>query len=506
MRVAFNLAVAAASITSIASADAALEVKKGKQCCRALAEIPALRNKVYYPDSTIYDARIESYWSESAALEPWCMVLPTTTNDTSEVMKVISTHECPFGIRGGGHTVFPLSSSVEDGVTVDFGRMNSTTYDPEDNIASIEPGGNWGATYDALAPHGVVVPGGRGSAVGISGFILGGGYSFFTHAHGFACDTVKNFEVVLADGSVVNANAEENRDLWVSLKGGSGNFGLVTRFDMDAIPYAEPENPVIWGGGLFWDVNATYEVIETLAEFGDNAADDVSSTSFCMFLWAPQVGWQTACSLNNIINRPSAPAFDGYMAIGGVTNSTLRSDSMLNLTKEQDAVPGFRNIWFTGAFKNDPRIMHFAFERQKEVVQRFKEEIPDENQNVVIQFHPVTPSMVSRGKGLNSFGLDENVADGAGVISNLLLQMDSPESEAKAYKIATEYQDAVDEYAASLGADWDFRYLNYADFSVDPIERYGKESVERMRDVSAKYDPQGVFQKLRKSGHKIPME
>lgn len=220
--------------------------------------------------------------------------------------------------------------------------MNATTYNPENGIASIQPGGNWGTVYDTLAQHGVVTPGARGSGVGIAGFILGGGYSFFTSAYGWVCDSVENFEVVLYDGRIVNANARENRDLWISLKGGSGNFGLVTRFDMRTFQYSDPRNPVIWGGAVFWDVNATEALIDVIVDFGNNAADDVDSTSFCMWSWDPVDPPGLACSLNNIRDVPSAPAFDGYMAVEGIISDTLRSDSMLNLTKEQYGGGGFQ--------------------------------------------------------------------------------------------------------------------------------------------------------------------
>jgi FAD/FMN-containing dehydrogenase len=222
--------------------------------------------------------------------------------------------------------------------------MNATAYNPDNRIASIQPGGNWGSVYSALAPHGVVVPGGRGSGVGIAGFLLGGGNSFFNSAHGWGCDSVDNFEVVLADGRIVDASARENRDLWIALRGGSGNFGLVTRFDLRTIPYADPDDPVIWGGAVFWDANATEGLVDAIVDFGNNAADDVYSTSFCMWGLDPIDPPVVACSLNNILNVPSAPAFDGYMAVGGVISDTLRSASMLNLTEEQNGGGGFQYI------------------------------------------------------------------------------------------------------------------------------------------------------------------
>lgn len=121
--------------------------------------------------------------------------------------------------------------------------MNNATYNPTTNLASIQPGPNWGDVYNALAAQGVVVAGGRDAGVGIGGFLTGGGNSYYSGRMGFGCDSVVNFEVVLADGSIINANKTSNADLWKALKGGSGNFGIVTRFDMTAIPSVP-----LWGG------------------------------------------------------------------------------------------------------------------------------------------------------------------------------------------------------------------------------------------------------------------
>ena len=96
------------------------------------------------------------------------------------------------------------SNNIEDGITVDLGLMNSTRLDPETKIASIEPGSRWMQVYATLDPLGVTVPGGRAGSVGVAGFLMGGGNSFYTAREGFACDTVKNFEVVLTSGWVLS--------------------------------------------------------------------------------------------------------------------------------------------------------------------------------------------------------------------------------------------------------------------------------------------------------------
>lgn len=379
------------------------------------------------------------------------------------------------------------------------------TYDEDTNTASLLPGGNWGQVYQALEPHGVAVAGGRGSVVGVAGFLLGGGNSFFNGRYGFGCDTVKNFEIVLADGEIVNANADENRDLWIALKGGSGNFGLVTRFDLEAIPLADPENPVVWGGAVVWAYNATDAVVDALVDFAHHVADDVDSTAFCGWGWTTTGGWLLVCALNNNVNVSFAPAFDGFLGIEDMEGDTLRSATLYNLTSEADGVPGLRNIWITWAFKADPRIIRFAIKKHDELVLQLNQIIPDDSdRSTHLQFQPITEPMVSRGQGLNSLGLEDEVAHGPGML--LLLQIGSDEYEARVQPLADELRRSIEAYVDSLDANWGWRYLNYAGGEMDPIARYGEDKVERLRAVAGQYDADGVFQRLRRSGFKIPIE
>lgn len=88
--------------------------------CSTLAAVPQLKGKIYVPGSDAYDARLKIYYSANAALEPWCMVLPETTQDVSKIAQVISNKKCPFGIRSGAHSAWKGSNGVENGITIDF--------------------------------------------------------------------------------------------------------------------------------------------------------------------------------------------------------------------------------------------------------------------------------------------------------------------------------------------------------------------------------------------------
>jgi FAD/FMN-containing dehydrogenase len=176
-----------------------------------------------------------------------------------------------IALRSGGHSIG--SNNIANGITIDLSMMNSSHYDKSTNVASLEPGGRWGQIYANLQAQGVTVVGGRDGDVGIGGFLLGGGLSYFTGRMGFACDSVINYEVTLANGTIIDANATSNSDLWRALKGGGSNFGIVTRYDLEAIPTRN----------LFYDLrflaeNHSDTVMNTVVNFanqdeslGDNA-------------------------------------------------------------------------------------------------------------------------------------------------------------------------------------------------------------------------------------------
>ncbi|KAI8623410.1 FAD binding domain-containing protein [Xylariaceae sp. FL1651] len=152
-------------------------------------------------------------------------------------------------------------------------------------MASIQLGCRWKPVFETLAEHGVAVTGGRDSDVGAGGFILGGGNSFSSASPEWACDNVVTFEVVLADGRILNANADDDAELWIALKGGSGSFGVVTRLDMKTIEYANPKNH-IYGGSLTYDPKPTKEVIAAFTrgykndvrviQYAANTFDDIA--------------------------------------------------------------------------------------------------------------------------------------------------------------------------------------------------------------------------------------
>lgn len=222
---------------------------------------------VAFPGQSLYKTSIDSYFDVKSKLTPHCIVQPSTAEDVATTVKVLTAASllkpCKFAVRSGGHTPIPGSNDIEDGVTIDLQHINGTTYSTETRLASIGPGGRWGDVYQALEPLGRMVAGGRGSTVGVGGFLIGGGISHYAPRFGLSCDNVANFQVVLANGRIVNANKNTNADLFTALKGGTSNFGIVTRYDMETF---ESEN--LWGGIVTYPASTVDQHFQSFVDFG----------------------------------------------------------------------------------------------------------------------------------------------------------------------------------------------------------------------------------------------
>lgn len=254
---------------------------------------------VFFPGSTSYNSSLSSYFSQQESqIQPLCVVSPATAEDVSTAVASLSTtaaslgivsddeRSCHFAVRSGGHAVFPGAANIASGVTIDLGALNSVEVSEDRTIAHIGVGATWGDVYSYMEPLGLSVAGGRAANVGVGGLTTGGGISYFSPRYGWTCDTVSNFQVVLADGSIVNTNAGSDGkssapslpDLLVALRGGSNNFGIVTRVDLEAF-----EQGPLWGGTAYYDLSTIDEQLIAFADINSaNAYDEYASliTSF----------------------------------------------------------------------------------------------------------------------------------------------------------------------------------------------------------------------------------
>ena len=202
--------------------------------------------------------------------------------DTADVIAALA-HARERGlrvaVRGGGHNGAGLGS-VDDGLVIDLSPMRGVTVDPEAKIARVQGGAELGAVDHATHAYGLAVPAGIISTTGVGGLTLGGGLGHLTRRCGLTIDNLASAEVVLADGSCVIADAKRHPDLFWALRGGGGNFGIVTSFEFRCHEIAD-----VLAGPVLYDIDDAAELLSWWREFGPAQPDELSG--FFAFLSVP---------------------------------------------------------------------------------------------------------------------------------------------------------------------------------------------------------------------------
>src|SRR3989440_379412 len=181
--------------------------------------------------------------------------------DVAGVVGFARSHDLPLAIRGGGHNVGCLGS-WGDGIVADLSLLRSITVDPEAGTVRVGGGCTWAEVDTATHEHDLAVPCGIISTTGVGGLTLGGGIGHLTRGYGLTIDNLLSAEVVLADGQLVTASPDENADLFWAIRGGGGNFGVVTTFVFRAHPVS-----TVVAGPTFWAIEEAEDVLRTYREF-----------------------------------------------------------------------------------------------------------------------------------------------------------------------------------------------------------------------------------------------
>ena len=195
-----------------------------------------------------------------------------TVDDVVAVVNLARDNDLPLSVYGGGHGVTG-SAVVDAGVCLDLRGMQTVSVDAGARVVRVEGGATWGAVDAATQEHGLAVTGGRVSTTGVAGLALGSGSGWLERAFGFVCDNLVRAEVVTADGRRVVASDAENSDLFWGLRGGGGNFGVVTSFEFRL----RPLGPIVLGGMLLFPAAVAGELVRFYRDFMADAPDEVGT-------------------------------------------------------------------------------------------------------------------------------------------------------------------------------------------------------------------------------------
>lgn len=217
-----------------------------------------------------YD-EVRQIWNAMIDRRPTLIARCTSTDDVVQAVTFAHKHNLLVSIRGGGHNIAG-NAVCDDGLMIDLSPMNGVQVDPATRRASVGPGCTLADVDAAVQSHGLATPLGINSTTGVAGLTLGGGFGWLSRKFGMTIDNLIAAEVVTADGRLLHASDAEHADLFWGLRGGGGNFGIVTRFEFQL----HPVGPDVLSGLIVFSFDQAKSVITQFARFTETMPDELS--------------------------------------------------------------------------------------------------------------------------------------------------------------------------------------------------------------------------------------
>ncbi|KAK2757544.1 hypothetical protein FQN54_004513 [Arachnomyces sp. PD_36] len=461
---------------------------------------------------SIYDETIDTYWdAENKGDRPACILFPSSAEDVSIAVKALKERpSVPFAIKSGGHQFNRGFSSTDGGVLISFRpNLASISLSEDGETAEVGPGARWQEASEALDSSNKCVVGGRIGNVGVGGYTLGGGLSFLTAQHGFASDNVVNYEAVLADGSIVNANETSNTDLYWALRGGGSIFAVVTMFTLKTHDIGD-----IWGGQMVFTVDKLTEVSAAITNFVANN-DDPKAAVIPTFMMIGPVNLINLFTIFFFYDGPEPPAhvfadFDAILPF--IKNvKTQRYPELTDLPAAssdagQSTANGVNSFPNMDA-GNMTEFLEWHWNQANEAaIKRSVSRFDIQLFTMAIQPIPASMQKVAAAKGPSPLAMDHRNGDKIWIEYNIgWLNPDCSEDCPKAVKDlldeARSYQ--VDNYAGVPPTNYESGDLSYVPYNPlfmndaqgtqDVLKSYGSDNYQRLKSIHQTLDPDGFF-------------
>jgi len=420
-------------------------------------------------------------WNAQHDRRPAVIAQVRSAEDVAAAVRYGVANGLEIAVRGGAHSVAG-ASSVDDGLMIDLSGLNAVTVDVEGRRARVGGGALLGDIDAATQPHGLAVPAGMVSHTGVGGLTLGGGMGWLTRKHGLSIDNLESVQIVTADGSILRAAEDENPDLFWAVRGGGGNFGVVTEFEFRL----HEAGPMIQYGLLFWTLEQGAEVLRLARDLFPTLSADVNvliaalSAPPAPFVpealhFAPGyglvvVGLGSADEHAEVVDRirtalPPAFEFGTPMPFAALQQSLDEA-----------------NDWG-----------HYSYEKGTYLPELSDEAIAAITAQVPLKQSPLSAALFYRLDHAYSAVDDDATAFGGRRTDQFAVfmvgQAPVPELFEAEQRWARSFWDALQPYSAGIGS-----YVNgMTDAGEDRIKASYGAKYERLQQIKAKYDPDNVF-------------
>ncbi len=434
-----------------------------------------IRGEIIYPDSAVYEESRKVY-NGMIDKKPGLIVKCVDVADVIASVNFGRENNLLVAVRGGGHNAGGLGI-CNDGLVIDLSGIKFIRVNTSDNTVRVGGGNVWGEVDHATHPFGLAVPAGIISTTGVGGLTLGGGVGHLSRNFGLTIDNLLEADMVLADGSFVTVNKEQNTDLFWAIRGGGGNFGIVTSFKFQAHPVK-----TVYAGPTLWPIEKTEEIMEWYDGFIHNAPDELNGfvatlvipgppfpphlhhKKFCGIVW---------CYSGNIKNGPEV--FKPVMAMNPLFEHVGEMPYPSVQTLFDGLMPPGLQWYWRADFFNDIPAEAAALHK------KFGAEIP----TPLSQMHLYPISGAAGRPGKNDTPWAYRDAKYAGVFVGI---DPDPANAEKITDWAKAYWEALHPYSSG-GA-----YLNFImDEGQERIKASYRDNYNRLTRIKQKYDPNNFF-------------
>ncbi|CZS99976.1 uncharacterized protein RCO7_01711 [Rhynchosporium graminicola] len=494
---------------------AGLASARATQCCNDL--VLAVRATTQsWPVSQLnpeYSYAKSHYWSSANADgTPACIVFPANAQDVSAIIRTLLRYPgVPFATKSGGHNPNLGFGSTDGGVLISLSRMSSTTLSTDRKQAYLSPGARWQDAVGTLEPYNLTVVGGRVGDVGVGGLLVGCGLSFLSAQYGLPCDNIKNYEIVLSNSTIVNANAHENPNLFWAMKGGGNQFGIVTKFTVNTYPIG-----MIWGGARTYTRSVASQMISATQDFTEHFSDPAAA--IIMSYQSLIASLDQFFVVFFFYNGPNPPpgVFDKFNSIPS-TSDTVRKQRSLPMPNAQfGSIYGFRYVLRGSTIPNLPG--HSGTDLITANFNNFVSYTSSRGLAGLLQpafifnfiYQPIPVAIAAASARINPLGnlLSLSADNGDHMWMAISVSWLTKLGDADGNRLATEIMNNVvtytkQRYAGVQGSNFikgvpgdGYRpsvFMNDAMADQKVLQGYGDETFERLKSVQRAYDPMGFF-------------
>jgi len=435
------------------------------------------RGELITPGDAAYDGARKVY-NGMIDKRPALIVRCADVADVMAGVKLAREKQMLLAVRGGGHNG-PGLGVCDDGLVIDLSRLKGIRVDQQSRSVRVEGGCLWGEVDHATHPFGLAVPSGFLSTTGVGGLTLGGGIGYLSRSYGLTIDNLLGVDVVLADASLVTASAEENADLFWAVRGGGGNFGVVTSFLFRANPVG-----TVYGGPMFWPMDKGAEVLRFWRDFILEAPEDINGwfafatvppvpmfpaehhlKKMCAVTWCYTGDLGKADEVFKPIRQFSPPAMD---FAGPIPFPALQSlfDGLYPA--------GLQWYWKTDFFQE-------LSDKTIDLHLKYGERLPSPHSTM--HLYPINGAAQRVGKGDTAFSSREaNFAE-------VIVGVDpDPANNPRLMQWAKDYWLALHPFSAGGG------YVNMMmDEGEDTVKAAYRDNYARLAQAKRKYDPDNLF-------------